>query len=232
MLGKRLDGHWIMSIKILFLEDDLLFAQSVIDLLDENGYHVTHCLNSKIIIDKTFQFKFDLYLLDINVSILNGIQVLHGLRDAGDNTPAIFLTSYQDKKMMTNGFDCGCDDYIKKPFDNDELLLRICAVLKRSNDVNNMEYFMSLSHDLKHKQFYFNTKKLILKPKEYLLLKLLINNYNKTVTKEMIIYELWNIDENISDGVIRVYINRLRQTLKGYVINNIRGVGYELVLSS
>lgn len=221
----------MISADVLFLEDDTLFAQSVEDLLDDNGYNVTYCSNSKEILEKAFNSKFDLYLLDINVPILNGIQLLHELRSAGDNTPAIFLTSHKDKKMTINGFNCGCDDYIKKPFDNDELLLRINALLRRNIETN-IEYFTPLSHDAQHRQFYFNQKELVLKPKEYRLLKLLVNNHNKTVTKQMIAYELWNYSEDVSDGAIRVYINRLKQLLKGCVINNIRGVGYKLVLPS
>lgn len=220
-----------MSTSILLLEDDRLFAESVDDLLSENGYEVTYCSNSKDALNQTFQSKFDLYLLDINVPVLSGTELLNDLRESGDSTPAIFLTSYQDKEMVSRGFLSGCDDYIKKPFDSDELILRIKALLKRQMG-DEISCYKELCNDKQHKQIYFHSKELILKQKEYLLLALLIENPCKIVTKEMISEKLWSADESISDGAVRVYINRLKQLLGNEAIENIRGVGYKLVLPS
>jgi DNA-binding response OmpR family regulator len=217
--------------KILFLEDDLLFAQSACDLLEEEGYEIAHCANAKEALELTFSERFDLYLLDINVPVINGVELLSELREAGDGTPAIFVTSYQESDMVHQGFASGCDDYIKKPFDNDELLLRIKALLRRTVG-DEIECVGSLRHDKKHKQIWLDTELLALSQKEYMLLVLLMQNGEKTVTKEMIVQTLWNTNEQGSEGAVRVYVTRLKQILGDIAIENVRGVGYRLVLPS
>lgn len=221
----------MISAKILLLEDNQLFAQSVQDLLSESGYDVACCLNSHDALNHTYQNQFDLYLLDINVPQLSGTELLHELRSAGDTTPAVFITSYKQQDILKRGFESGCDDYIKKPFDNEELLLRIDALLKRSMG-EAMECIGNLCHDKKRKQIYLDSKELNLKLKEYLLLALLMDNAQKIVTNEMITDTLWGHDEYVSQGAVRVYINRIKQLVGKDKIHNIRGIGYRLVLSS
>ncbi len=213
---------------ILLLEDDLLLGESVEDLLDEEGYDVTWCKNGQEALDASFENKFDLYLLDINVPLIDGLTLLKELRSAEDNTPAIYLTSHQEKAMMTEGFENGADDYIKKPFDNDELLLRIQALLRRTQGKQN-RCSGSLCIDLKRSVIYEEKKALSLSKKEFTLLSLLIENGEKIVSKEMIADALWTHSSSVSDGSIRVLITRLKQELHSVSIENIRGIGYRLV---
>ena len=121
-----------MSSKLLLLEDDLLFGETLTDLLEDAGYEVFHFLNGQDALDATFNAKFDVYLLDINVPLIDGVSLLSELRAANDTTPAIFLTSHKDLEMIIQGFSSGGDDYLIKPFDYDELLWRLEALLKRS----------------------------------------------------------------------------------------------------
>lgn len=214
--------------KILLLEDDLLFGETLVDLLEENELEVTHVTNGQMALDISFEQKFDLYLLDINVPIVDGITLLRELRDADDTTPAIFVTSHKDKEMLCRGFVSGADDYITKPFDNDELLLRIDAVLRRTAS-KSLKPIGLLCHDEIHKQILYDGKRLELSQKEYTLLLLLMNHVDNTVPKELITDELWSVSQSGSDGAIRVYINRIKQLLPNMRIENIRGVGYKLV---
>lgn len=218
-----------MSNKILFLEDDTLLGESVVDLLEEENYKVAYCTNGHEVLELTYKERFDLYLLDINVPIISGIDLLKSLRNASDKTPAIFLTSHKEKEMVHEGFISGADDYIQKPFDTNELLLRIKAVLKRTQGDDN-ECMGALCHDKKRKRIFYKDGELDLSVKEYLLLALFMKNLNQVVTKEMILEELWQRNEEISDGAIRVYINRLKHFLDEGMIENIRGLGYRLVL--
>jgi len=217
-----------MSIKILFLEDDLLFAESIVDLLEEESYEVEHFANGQSALDATFNKKFDIYIFDINVPLINGLTLLKELRASADNTPTIFLTSYKDKDTFANGFNSGADDYISKPFDNDELLLRLKALVRRSN-IKITNQIGLLSHDEVHKRILYKNQELDLSKKEYELLLLLMRHANSSVPKELILSELWNTCESGSDGAIRVYINRLKQLIPQMKIQNIRGVGYKLV---
>ena len=214
--------------KILLLEDDMLFGETLVDLLQEEGYEVLHYPNGQAALDATFQSRFDLYLLDINVPLINGVTLLEELRHAEDNTPTIFLTSHKDREMLEQGFKSGADDYITKPFDNSELLLRIQALLRRSKKelTSNVG---ALTHDEKLKRILYENQELELSKKEYELLLVLMQYANKSVPKELILNELWSSSEGGSEGAIRVYINRLKQLLPQMKIENIRGIGYRLV---
>ncbi|MBA3025238.1 MAG: response regulator transcription factor [Sulfurimonas sp.] len=217
-----------MSIKILLLEDDLLFAETLTDLLEENEYEVAHAPNGQKVLDLTYETKFDIYLLDINVPLISGMTLLKELRDAGDNTPAIFLTSHKDKEMLKKGFLSGADDYVTKPFDTDELLLRLHSILRRTKkDV--IECIGMLCHDAMHKRILYDSQELELSKKEYQLLLLLMRHADNLVPRELIMEELWTLGESGSDGAIRVYINRIKQLLPQMKIENIRGIGYKLV---
>lgn len=218
-----------MSIKILFLEDDILFAETLVDLLEDEGYKVHHSPNGQDALDTTYKEKFDLYLLDINVPLIDGISLLGELRDADDFTPAIFLTSHKDKTMLERGFLSGADDFVTKPFDNTELLLRLNALVSRIKR-NQKECIGKLCYDELHKSIFYDGVALELSKKEYQLLVLLMKHPNTPVPKELIYDELWTSAEGGgSDGAIRVYINRLKQLLPTFTIENIRGIGYKLV---
>ena len=228
MLVRQFLGRLRALNKILLLEDDLLFGETLVDLLEDEGFEVSHFPNGQDALDATFSFKFDAYLLDINVPLIDGISLLDALRDADDNTPAIFLTSHKSKEMLEKSFLSGADDYITKPFDSDELLLRLKALLKRSQK-NEPESVGKLSHNKLHKTISYDGNELDLSKKEYDLLVLFMININANVTKELIYEELWSSAQSGSDGAIRVYINRLKQLLPDMKIENIRGIGYKLV---
>ena len=214
--------------KILLLEDDLLFGETLVDLLESDGFEVFHFPNGQDALDATFESKFDAYLLDINVPLLDGVSLLSELRGANDNTPAIFLTSHKSKETLKSGFLSGADDYMTKPFDSNELLWRLKALLKRSK-INEPEVIGKLTNDKLHKSMSYDGVDLVLSKKEYVLLSLFMKNLNENVPKELIFDELWSSSEGGSDGAIRVYVNRLKQLLPDMKIQNVRGVGYKLV---
>ena len=214
--------------KILLLEDDLLFADTLVDLLEENGFEVAHSPNGQSALDKIFLQKFDLYLLDINVPLIDGTTLLKELRDSSDNTPAIFLTSHKDKEMLKKSFISGADDFLTKPFDIDELLLRIKALLKRVQPKDIKDVGL-LSHDRMLKRILYNKQEIELSKKEYELLALLMQYADNTVPRELILNTLWSSAEGGSDGALRVYINRIKHLIPQIVIENIRGIGYKLV---
>lgn len=228
MLEKLSTGLLRVSIKILLLEDDILFAETLTDLLEDAGYEVFHYPNGQDALDATFEKRFDLYLLDINVPLINGVSLLKELREAEDETPAFFLTSYKDKETLEKGFLSGCDDYISKPFDNDELLFRIEAVFRRLKK-SKKKCVASLCHDETHQSIFYKEKALELSKKEYQLLVLLMQHADVPVPKNLILEELWSVNSGGSEGAIRVYINRLKQLLPDITIENIRGIGYKLV---
>ncbi len=228
MQAKLYLGLLRVSIKILLLEDDMLFGETIVDLLEDADYEVIHVSNGQDALDVTYKNRFDLYLLDINVPLIDGLCLLKELREADDNTPAIFLTSHTEKSKLEEGFANGCDDYITKPFDMDELLLRIKAVLRRVKQ-HEPECVGGLCHDEVHQRIHYKEEELNLSKKEYGLLLLFMKHHNKTVPKELILGELWSSAEGGSDGALRVYVNRLKQLLPELKFENVRGIGYKLV---
>jgi len=228
MQERLLTGLLRVLTKILLLEDDPLFGETLVDLLEDENYEVSHYLNGQDALDATFDTKFDLYLLDINVPLINGLSLLKELREADDMTPAIFLTSRKDKESLEEGFLNGGDDYITKPFDMDELLLRVRAVLRRVKK-ESVEKVGDFSYDEMHKTISYRGERLELSQKEYGLLLLFLKHNNETLPKELILSELWSSAEGGSDGVVRVYINRIKQLLPEIKIENVRGIGYKLV---
>ena len=217
-----------MSTKILLLEDDLLFGESIADVLEEEGYEVTLCRNGQEALDATYKDHFDLYLLDINVPLIDGLSLLRELRRADDATPAIYLTSHQGLDTLSEAFEIGADDYLKKPFETDELLVRVHALLRRTKGKNRRSVG-DLCLDELHKCVTIQGREIPFTHKEYQLMALFIHNAGEIVTKDMIMDALWSPSEMISDGAVRVYINRLKQEIGSDRIVNIRGVGYRLV---
>jgi len=226
---KYCNGRLSVSIKILFLEDDLLLGESIQDFLEEEGFEVDFCRNGQEALSATFNTRFDLYLLDINIPLIDGLALLKELRDSRDDTPAIYLTSHKDPAILRKAYENGADDYLKKPFDTDELLLRINALLRRRNGTAKRQCVGELCLDREHKAVFLEGKEIVFSPKEYQLIALLIQNVGEVVTKEMMIDELWNASEMMSEGAIRVYINRLKQEIGNDRIINVRGMGYRLV---
>ena len=120
-----------MATKILLLEDDNLFNETLQDFLEEEGFSIDSALDPYSALELTYERNYDLYLFDVNLPYESGFDLLKKLRQSGDVTPVIFLTSRDDKASLTQGFETGADDYMKKPIDLDELLLRIQALLRR-----------------------------------------------------------------------------------------------------
>lgn len=213
---------------VLLLEDDALLGESIQDFLEEEGYDVLWCRNGQEALDASFTQRFDLYLLDINVPLINGLDLLGDLRHSDDETPAIFLTSHTEKSVMLDGFERGADDYMKKPLDLDELLVRMQALLRRRNARASLQVG-ELQLDEEHKTILYKQAPMELRAKEYALMALLIRHAGQVVTKDMIMDALWSASESVSDGALRVYVNRLNGQMGAKMIENIRGVGYRLV---
>jgi len=217
--------------KILLLEDDELFSLSLIDYLEEFGeFELTHASSSNELLELTYNNRYDIYLLDINVPDINGLDLLKELRASGDETPAIYLTSYKDKETLTTGFENGADDFLTKPFDMDELILRINSLIKRFKKhtvitLDNLEFNIDNKTVKKDGEIIkFGLKALD-------LFELFYQNNHSIVSKDMIIQRLWNTSEEYSDGSIRVYVNNIKKLFDDenlFQITNIKNIGYKI----
>jgi DNA-binding response OmpR family regulator len=214
---------------ILLLEDDTLFAQSIEDFLEEEGFCIDIACDGQEALSKNFENNYDLYLLDINVPKLNGLEFLKELRAINDETPAVFLTSYKDKESLKQGFLSGADDFLTKPVDLDELILRIKSILKRSHkSIDSIDLKNGLIFEPLSKRVYENGVDLNLPIKVIQLLQLCLENKQNIITKEMIVSKLWSCSQEYSEGSIRVYVNNLKKVLGKEALQNIKGVGYKV----
>ncbi|MDN5049177.1 response regulator transcription factor [Aliarcobacter butzleri] len=216
--------------KILVLEDDELFASTLEDFLIEEKFVIDIAKDGEECLSLNYENNYDLYIFDIKVPKISGLDLLASLRNSEDNTPTIFLTSYKDKDTLQEAFVKGCDDYLKKPVDLDELLLRIKALLKRNKkQFELIKLTETLDFNPINKRIYENGIDLNLPTKILDLIELFIENRGDIVTKEMIINRLWAANEDYSEGSIRVYINQIKKLFSDVnVIVNIKGIGYKI----
>ncbi|RRS30418.1 MAG: regulator [Epsilonproteobacteria bacterium (ex Lamellibrachia satsuma)] len=216
-----------MATKILLLEDDRLFNETLQDFLEEEGYAMECALDPYSALELSYKHIFDLYLFDVNLPYENGFDLLEKLRGSGDVTPTIFLTSRDDKDSLTQGFGIGADDYMKKPIDLDELLLRIQAVLRRQIRKEKIS-IGKYSLDTTAKILYLEDKALDVTQKAVELLVLLVQANGEVVSSDEIKNRLWAAGQSASDGSLRVYITQLKKYFPEN-ISNVRGVGYRWV---
>ena len=211
--------------KILFLEDDPVISDIVRDFLDES-YEVRHCFDSETALKYAEDEDFSLYIFDINVPGISGIELLRSLRDFNDATPAIFITAYQDVEHLKEGFAAGASDFIRKPFELDELQVRIENIKRQFSMaeeivINEQMRFNTLTHKL-----ISGDEAVSISAKESAILHYLISNKNRIVSVDEILQNLWEYDEMPSQDTIRTYIKNLRFILGKEHIINVRGEGY------
>ncbi|NOX16077.1 MAG: response regulator transcription factor [Epsilonproteobacteria bacterium] len=214
--------------KILLLEDDFMLADILYHHLKEMSYEVKHVNDGQKALDEASSNAFDLMILDINVPKISGLDVIKSIREYNDTTPAILITAYQDTKHLKNGFENGCDDYIKKPFDLEELDLRINNIKKRfsiENDnivrIDDDIYMVPSKNLLNIKKTEFQLAK-----KEIEVLLYLTSRKKRVISSDELMQNLWEFEEMPTDATIRVYIRNLRNIIGKDRIKTIRGSGY------
>ena len=205
--------------KVLLLEDDKVLNETIKEVLEDNDFKVTSVFNSNDAISITYDEKFDVYIFDINLPDISGIELLKSLKDANDTTPTIFISANIDINTITKGFEAGAYDYIKKPFSPEELLVRLNSRFKNTGIIsyNNIKY-NKLSQEI-----FINDKQIHLSYTQFAIFELLFLNISRVISKN----DLLDCLDNGSDSALRFAINKLKNTLN-IDIKNIRGVGYSI----
>ncbi|RXJ98065.1 DNA-binding response regulator [Arcobacter sp. CECT 8986] len=215
--------------KILLLEDDMILNEIIEEYLLENGNDVISTTNSQEALETIYDNHFDILLLDVNVPYFNGFSLLKKLRDEKIYIPTIFMTSKSQISDIKEGFDSGCDDYLKKPFELEELNIRIKNI-KRFYSIE--EEFIYINEEIK----YDTKNSVIIKNKEdYQLSKMetkvfeyLLKNKNRVISIKELGLNIWTYEDIPIDTTIRTYIKNLRKIVGKESIENIKGVGYKL----
>ena len=220
-----------MTASILLLEDDLQLSDTVKQFLELKGYEVYCAYDGFQAQDIAFEKHIDLMLLDVKVPHLSGFEFLKSLREEGKDIPAIFITSLNSVEDVEEGFEVGCDDYIRKPFALKELLVRVESLLKRSfgSYDEKIELGKGLVFDTKELMLTQDNQRVPLKTKELKLLALFLQHQNELVNYETINEALWEFDEEPSAGSLRTYIKTLRSVIAKETIETMKNIGYRFV---
>ena len=206
--------------KILLLEDDINLHESLKAYLELENFEVSSAFNANDIYDQTFNNRYDLYIFDVNLNDNeDGFDILKNLKDSGDLTPTIYITALTDIKSLSKGFECGADDYIKKPFEPEELIIRIKSKYIKNEIIN----YKNLIYNKVTKELQKDNKMIILSEILSNLFHELICNKEKIVSNEILL----DILENPNPNALRVNLSKLKSKLS-LDIKNIRNVGYIL----
>lgn len=229
--------------KILLVEDDQNFGDVLKSYLEMHDYSVTLATDGVAGMDKFRRSKYDLCILDVMMPKKDGFTLAKEIRDKDQDTPIIFLTAKTLKEDLLQGFKLGADDYITKPFNSEELLLRIQAILKRSIPKENPEDDID---EFEIGQFHFNyplrilhfrkpgaEEKFKLSPKEAALMRLFCLRLNGVLTRSEALNKIWNEDNYFTARSMDVFVTKLRKYLSlddQIEIVNIHGNGFQLLV--
>ena len=204
--------------QILLLEDDKILCESLKEYLESEGYSVDTAHRGTEVFDLTFSKSYDLYILDVNVPGTDGFDVLTELKESGDETPAIYITALTDINSISKGFRIGAEDYIKKPFDPEELVIRIKSKYERPDRIIEIQ---GVTYDPLDKTVRKDGEVVGLGDVQANLFHALVMRANTVVDS----YTLMDFLEHPNANALRVNLAKLKSKL-GIEIKNIRGQGY------
>lgn len=218
------------------MEDDLILSAELSKFLEDNNFEVKRVYDGNLFLSEVKQNKYELFLLDINVPKTNGLEVCEKIRAEDKNTPIIMISAYGDLSDKKDAFNRLADDYLVKPFQFEELLMRMNSLIRRRSSDKNVSEKVITIEDLKinktEQKVFRKGKEIILTVKEFQLLLLLAENPGKTFSKQQISEMVWQHNFNTNTNTVEVYINFLRKKIdKGFdvkLIHTRSGFGYFL----
>ncbi len=221
-------------IKILIVEDDRELNRTVCSFLNNNGYDAVGCLNANEAYDKLYESTFDLIISDIMMPGADGFEFAESIRDTDKEIPILFMSARDDIVAKQKGFRIGVDDYMVKPVDLEELVLRIGALLRRAKIVSSRKIEIgAFVMDTDEHTAYLNGEEIGLTNREFAILYKLLSYPKKTFTRTQLMDEFWDIDTDTAPRAVDVYITKLRSKLADCVdfeIKTVHGLGYKAVI--
>lgn len=220
--------------KVLIVEDDRILSNTIKQCIDKiydieqafDGYDGFMMANENI---------YDVIILDLMLPEMSGYDVLKKLRENKVYTPVLILTAKDGLDDKIKGFKYGADDYLVKPFERQELIARLEAIIRRTSGAYKEDWleFKEIKMNLKSRQTFIGENEIFLQGKQFDILEYLIHSKNTIITKEQIFEKIWGFDSDTTTTVVEVYTSGLRKVLKEYgkdkYIKTVRGVGYMLI---
>ncbi len=219
--------------RILVADDDEAICDTIEDALHLAGYLTMRAKDGQMALDRVRSDRPDLVILDVNMPKLDGFEVLRKMRSLSITTPAILLTARHEREDAVTGLKLGADDYVKKPFGLEELLLRVAAVLRRVNGESDSVLLCgTISLSVARHEVVCAGNAIDLSPTEFRLLEYLMENKNRVLTKQQLLDAVWGIDFDSSTTVVETFISYLRKKMSPEIDNmlvTVRGIGFKLV---
>ncbi|MBQ9673651.1 MAG: response regulator transcription factor [Ruminococcus sp.] len=213
--------------QILVAEDEENTNQVICEFLKEAGYEVTSSFNGESALEKFYEDKFDLAVLDIMMPKLNGMEVLKEIRKLS-TIPVIMLTALGDEYTQLKSFDLQADEYVTKPFSPLVLVKRVAALLKRSKPIERaVVCFEDIQVDFSSYKVTKNEAEIVLTTKEIDILKTLIENQGRVLSRGQILDGAWGFNSEASDRIVDTHIKNLRRKLNCQAIKTVKGIGYK-----
>jgi len=223
-----------MMINILVVEDDIKLNQIVCAGLSDNGYSVKGCLNPNEAYDLMYGNLFDIIISDIMMPGIDGFEFAETVRSLNKTIPILFMTARDDIASKQKGFRAGIDDYMVKPIDLDELILRIAALLRRANIMEEKKLVVgNLTLDADELSASAGEDEIPVTVREFNILFKLLSYPKKTFSRAQLMDEFWGLDSDTSLRAVDVYITKLRDKFSvcdGFQIVTVHGLGYKAVL--
>lgn len=212
--------------KILLLEDDDFICSQVKDYFELDGNKVDYYNDGESLLDNAILENYDIFLLDINTPKKNGFDTLQEIRQSGIQTPAIYLTAQSDIEHVKRGYELGCNDYVRKPFNFEELELRIQQLLYKTES-NRVNLTKQYAFDLFSMELFCEQDNIDLSLYEKNLLYVLVKNIGSIVSPSVLKDYVWE-EKDVCDNTLRTQIKKLRAKLKENFIVNVRNAGYKI----
>ena len=221
------------AMKILLIEDEAKLGQFLCDGLAEAGHICEHFTDGSKGLEAALSSDHDLIILDLMLPAMNGFEILSNLRHHRNQTPVLVLSALSDTDKVIQALDLGAIDYMKKPFDFDEMLARIRTIHRRSlNQTGDLINVGDLQVNLRSREVVLNDKRINLSNREFALLEFLLTHANQVVTKTQILEKIWDINFDPGSNIVEVHMYQLRKKIEKdaeqSLIQTVIGKGYIL----
>ena len=221
-------------INILVVEDDIKLNQIVCKYLNDSGFSTKGCLNAMDAYDEMYNNLYELIISDIMMPEIDGFEFAQKLRQINKTIPILFMSAKDDLKSKQKGFQLGIDDYMVKPIELDELILRVNALLRRANiEANRKIEVGNLVLDADAMAATVNDEEIPTTTREFNIIYKLLSYPNKTFSRSQLMDEFWGMETDSNLRAVDVYITKLRNKFSvcdGFEIKTVRGLGYKAVL--
>lgn len=221
-------------VKILVVEDDKNLNQIMVGYLTAKGYQAEGCFNGKEALLKLSDSHYDMVISDIMMPGMDGFELAKSIRATDEKLPLLFVTAREDLSSKQKGYDLGIDEYLVKPFDLDELVMRVKAVLRRANIESAKKLTIgNLVMDNEEHTAYVDGKDINLTVREFDILYKLLSYPKKPFTRAQLMDDFWSYDSNIATRTVDVYMTKIREKTQGctgFELVTVHGLGYKAVL--